>query len=51
MIRYTIFATHMEGLSELATMYPNVKMLHFEVEIKNSRLDFKVSEPKHFLSV
>ncbi|CAA7403609.1 unnamed protein product [Spirodela intermedia] len=38
---YTIFATHMEGLSELATMYPNVKILHFEVEIKNNRLDFK----------
>ncbi|XP_078442827.1 MUTS-like protein 4 isoform X1 [Wolffia australiana] len=38
---YTIFATHMEGLSELATIYPNVKVLHLEVEIKNNRLDFK----------
>ncbi|MQL80267.1 hypothetical protein Taro_012708 [Colocasia esculenta] len=38
---YTIFATHMEGLSKLATIYPNVKILHFEVEIKNNRLDFK----------
>ncbi|WJZ82475.1 hypothetical protein VitviT2T_002233 [Vitis vinifera] len=38
---YTIFATHMENLSELATIYPNVKILHFDVDIKNSRLDFK----------
>ncbi|KAG2636978.1 hypothetical protein PVAP13_2NG481800 [Panicum virgatum] len=38
---YTIFATHMEGLSELATMYPNVKILHFEVNLGNDRLDFK----------
>ncbi|KAK1286211.1 DNA mismatch repair protein MSH4 [Acorus calamus] len=39
--RYTIFATHMERLSELASMYPNVKILHFHVEVKNNRLDFK----------
>lgn len=32
----------MENLSELATIYPNVKILHFDVDIKNSRLDFKV---------
>ncbi|OMO52493.1 hypothetical protein COLO4_37144 [Corchorus olitorius] len=38
---YTIFATHMENLSELATIYPNVKILHFDVDIRNSRLDFK----------
>lgn len=38
---YTVFATHMEGLSELATMYPNVKTLHFEVNLRNNRLDFK----------
>ncbi|KAK8599014.1 hypothetical protein V6N13_076956 [Hibiscus sabdariffa] len=38
---YTIFATHMENLSELATIYPNVKILHFYVDIRNSRLDFK----------
>ncbi|XP_031741354.1 DNA mismatch repair protein MSH4 isoform X1 [Cucumis sativus] len=38
---YTIFATHMEGLSELATIYPNVKILHFHVDIRNHRLDFK----------
>nr|XP_043610732.1 DNA mismatch repair protein MSH4 [Erigeron canadensis] len=38
---YTIFATHMETLSELATVYPNVKILHFNVEVKNNRLDFK----------
>lgn len=38
---YTIFATHMENLSELATIYPNVKILHFHVDIKNDRLDFK----------
>ncbi|XP_074331634.1 DNA mismatch repair protein MSH4 isoform X1 [Apium graveolens] len=38
---YTIFATHMENLSELATVYPNVKILHFHVDVKNNRLDFK----------
>ncbi|KNA15413.1 hypothetical protein SOVF_098510 [Spinacia oleracea] len=38
---YTIFATHMENLSELATLYPNVKILHFHVDIRNNRLDFK----------
>ncbi|KAK1305857.1 DNA mismatch repair protein MSH4 [Acorus calamus] len=31
----------MERLSELASMYPNVKILHFHVEVKNNRLDFK----------
>lgn len=40
--RYTVFATHMESLSELATMYPNVNILHFEVDLRNDRLDFKV---------
>ncbi|XP_030513328.1 DNA mismatch repair protein MSH4 isoform X2 [Rhodamnia argentea] len=38
---YTIFATHMENLSELATIYPNVKVLHFHVDINSNRLDFK----------
>lgn len=38
---YTVFSTHMEGISEMATIYPNVKILHFEVELKNNRLDFK----------
>eukprot|EP00262_Sarcandra_glabra_P011811 TRINITY_DN2910_c0_g1_i3.p1 TRINITY_DN2910_c0_g1~~TRINITY_DN2910_c0_g1_i3.p1 ORF type:complete len:737 (-),score=134.23 TRINITY_DN2910_c0_g1_i3:375-2585(-) len=38
---YTIFATHMESLLELATIYPNVKILHLQVDIKNNRLDFK----------
>uniref|UniRef100_A0A0E0AJS1 DNA mismatch repair proteins mutS family domain-containing protein n=1 Tax=Oryza glumipatula TaxID=40148 RepID=A0A0E0AJS1_9ORYZ len=38
---YTVFATHMESLSELATIYPNVKILHFEVDLRNDRLDFK----------
>ncbi|XP_031098489.1 DNA mismatch repair protein MSH4 [Ipomoea triloba] len=38
---YTIFATHMENLSELAIIYPNVKILHFYVEVKNNRMDFK----------
>lgn len=47
---YTIFATHMENLSELATIYPNVKILHFFVDIRNSRLDFKfqlMDGPRH----
>ncbi|XP_012439465.1 DNA mismatch repair protein MSH4 [Gossypium raimondii] len=47
---YTIFATHMENLSKLATIYPNVKILSFYVDIRNSRLDFKFrlnDGPKH----
>lgn len=40
---YTIFATHMEKLSQVASIYPNVKILHFNVEVKNNRLDFKVN--------
>ncbi|KAG6635996.1 hypothetical protein CIPAW_11G081300 [Carya illinoinensis] len=32
---YTIFATHMENLSELATIYPNVKILHFQHQLKD----------------
>ncbi|WJX55065.1 MutS protein msh4 [Trifolium repens] len=47
---YTIFATHMENISELATIYPNVKILHFHVELKNNHLEFKfqIKEgPKH----
>ena len=39
----------MENLSELATIYPNVKILHFHVDIRNNRLDFKV-EISGFLS-
>ncbi|KAL7123430.1 hypothetical protein ACP275_01G104000 [Erythranthe tilingii] len=38
---YTIFATHMENLSQLVTIYPNVKIVHFDVDIKNKRMDFK----------
>ncbi|KAG5228944.1 DNA mismatch repair protein [Salix suchowensis] len=38
---YSIFATHMENLSELATIYPNVRIVHFHVDIKSNRLDFK----------
>ncbi|TVU03160.1 hypothetical protein EJB05_51318 [Eragrostis curvula] len=41
LLSYTVFATHMEGLSELSAMYPNVKILHFEVDLRNDRLDFK----------
>ncbi|RDX85856.1 DNA mismatch repair protein MSH4, partial [Mucuna pruriens] len=44
---YTIFATHMENMSELATIYPNVKILHFHVDLKNNHLDFKVEGSKH----
>lgn len=45
-LRYTIFATHMESLSQLATIYPNVKIVHFDVDIKNKRMDFKVKKAK-----
>ncbi|KAK4794789.1 hypothetical protein SAY86_012783 [Trapa natans] len=38
---YTIFATHMEAMTELATIYPNAKISHFDVDVKNNRLDFK----------
>ncbi|KAK9142949.1 hypothetical protein Syun_012349 [Stephania yunnanensis] len=47
---YTIFATHMENLAEMETIYPNVKILHFHVAVKNNRLDFKFEledGPKH----
>ncbi|KAK0586463.1 hypothetical protein LWI29_007369 [Acer saccharum] len=47
---YTIFATHMENLTELATIYPNVKILHFYVDLRNNRLDFKfqlMEGPRH----
>ncbi|CAJ1928563.1 unnamed protein product [Sphenostylis stenocarpa] len=43
---YTIFATHMENISELVTLYPNVKILHFHVDLKNNHLDFKVFQLK-----
>jgi DNA mismatch repair protein MSH4 len=33
----------MEGLSELSTMYPNVKIFHFDVDLRNDRLNFKVA--------
>lgn len=32
----------MDSLAELATIYPNVKVLHFYVDIRDNRLDFKV---------
>ncbi|KAF8098214.1 hypothetical protein N665_0271s0031 [Sinapis alba] len=38
---YTVFATHMDSLAELAAIYPNVKVLHFYVDIRDNRLDFK----------
>ncbi|XP_057853296.2 DNA mismatch repair protein MSH4 isoform X2 [Cryptomeria japonica] len=38
---YTIFATHMERLADLASMYPNVKVCHFQVDVKANRMDFK----------
>ncbi|KAL2651368.1 hypothetical protein R1flu_019496 [Riccia fluitans] len=38
---YTIFATHMERLGELATLYPNVKTCFLTVDIVDKRLDFK----------
>ncbi|KAG6788752.1 hypothetical protein POTOM_004829 [Populus tomentosa] len=48
---YSIFATHMENLSELATIYPNARIVHFHVDIKSNRLDFKVFQledgPRH----
>ncbi|CAN6487295.1 unnamed protein product [Victoria cruziana] len=31
----------MEKLNELATLYPNAKVLHFQVNVKKDRLDFK----------
>ncbi|MCD9646498.1 hypothetical protein HAX54_036370 [Datura stramonium] len=32
---------YMENLSALSTMYPNVKILHFDVDVRNNRMDFK----------
>ncbi len=39
--RYVIFATHVQKLTELSTMYPNVTTCHFAVDISRNRLDFK----------
>lgn len=41
----------MEGLSELSTMYPNVKVLHFEVDLRNDRLDFKVANTHNAVTI
>ncbi|CAM6026782.1 unnamed protein product [Sphagnum balticum] len=38
---YVIFATHVQKLTELSTMYPNVTTCHFAVDISRNRLDFK----------
>ncbi|KAF5207876.1 Dna mismatch repair protein msh4 [Thalictrum thalictroides] len=38
----------MENLSELATVYPNVKIHHFHVDVNNNRLSFKVDLLKQF---
>ncbi|KAL3700376.1 hypothetical protein R1sor_018398 [Riccia sorocarpa] len=38
---YTIFATHLERLAELATLYPNVKTCYLSVNVVDKRLDFK----------
>ena len=32
----------MQRLIELPSIYPNVKVCHFHVDITNNRLDFKV---------
>ncbi|KAJ7520528.1 hypothetical protein O6H91_19G009400 [Diphasiastrum complanatum] len=46
---YVIFATHMQRLVELSSIYPNVKICQFSAGITNNRLDFKVLSPKpHF---
>ncbi|KAK4389511.1 DNA mismatch repair protein MSH4 [Sesamum angolense] len=37
---YTIFASHMENLSELATIYPNVKMFTSTLRLRTN-MDFK----------
>ncbi|EFJ30915.1 hypothetical protein SELMODRAFT_88599 [Selaginella moellendorffii] len=38
---YVIFATHMQKLGELSTIYPNVKVSFFAVNINNNRLNFE----------
>ncbi|KAH9301213.1 hypothetical protein KI387_012796, partial [Taxus chinensis] len=48
---YTIFATHMERLPELASIYPNVKVCHFQVDVKENRMDFKFSLKEGHISV
>ena len=48
-IRYTIIATHMQRLGELAIMYPNVKACYFSVAVTQNRLDFKVVTMPHIV--
>ncbi|GMH21893.1 hypothetical protein Nepgr_023736 [Nepenthes gracilis] len=38
---YNLFATRMETLSKLFTIYVHVKILHFHVDIRNNRMDSK----------
>nr|XP_024357253.1 DNA mismatch repair protein MSH4-like isoform X5 [Physcomitrium patens]XP_024357262.1 DNA mismatch repair protein MSH4-like isoform X5 [Physcomitrium patens] len=38
---YVLFATHMQRLTELSSVYPNVRVCYFDASILNNRLDFK----------
>ncbi|KAH7443282.1 hypothetical protein KP509_02G028400 [Ceratopteris richardii] len=48
---YTIFSTHMHKLVELSSLYPNVKVCHFLVNITNGKLDFKFSLKEGYFSI
>lgn len=41
--RYVLFATHFKRMGELASIYPNVKVCYFSVEVQNERLKYEVS--------
>jgi DNA mismatch repair protein MSH4 len=41
----------MERLSELASIYPNVKVCHFQVNVRDNRMDFKFLLKEGHLSV
>eukprot|EP00897_Mesotaenium_endlicherianum_P005294 jgi/Mesen1/4793/ME000243S03968 len=38
---HVIFATHVQRLAELSSIYPNVKVCYFSVGVERKRLDFK----------
>ncbi|KAG0569176.1 hypothetical protein KC19_6G071200 [Ceratodon purpureus] len=48
---YVLFATHMQRLTELSSVYPNVRICYFDVSILNNRLDFKFLLREGFTNV
>eukprot|EP00850_Spirogloea_muscicola_P010194 SM000059S18671 [mRNA] locus=s59:346470:352381:+ [translate_table: standard] len=41
---YTILTTHMQRMAEMSSIYPNVKVCYFSVDIVDGRLEYKASQ-------